>query len=150
MVIKQSNENTTFATPRVRQQRSKVNAALTCSSRNARQSAVCSHNAHQKYLNSMKVWASDEPQLSPVLLKVVNDSPAGAKPQPGVAERHLIPYVHEIFMQLDASAKTAHIEPPSGLLTLGRQQFILDIICDHVMVRPHHSGCCLSCTSSHC
>ena len=78
--------------------------------------------------------STEAQHLSPELLKVVNSRPEGAQARPGISERHLIPYVPEIFQELDASANTVFIQPPKGLLELGRQQLLLDIIEPRIMV----------------
>ena len=80
--------------------------------------------------------STEAQHLSPELLKVVNSRPEGAQARPGISERHLIPYVPEIFQEVDASANTVYIQPPKGLLELGRQQLLLDIIEPRIMVGP--------------
>ena len=72
--------------------------------------------------------------LSPALVRVVNDKPGDAEPRPGIRERHSLPFVPEIFVGFSSSAKEAVIRPPRGLLQLGRQQLLLDIISPRILV----------------
>ena len=83
----------------------------------------------------MQVKSTEAPHLSPALLKVVNARPEGAQARLGISERHLIPYVPEIVQEIDQVANAAFIQPPKGLLNLGRQQLLLDIIEPRIMVR---------------
>lgn len=73
-------------------------------------------------------------QLSPALVRVVNDKPGEAQPRPGIRERHAIPFVSEIFVRFCQISQEAIIRPPRGLLQLGRQQLLLDIIAPKILV----------------
>lgn len=90
--------------------------------------------------------STEAPHLSPELLKVVNATPEGAQARPGISERHLIPFVADIFQRLDAEANAAFIQPPKGLLQLGRQQLLLDIIEPRIMVRLLHDQSLQTCS----
>lgn len=79
----------------------------------------------------LQVTHTGEPQLSPEMLKVVNQTPEGVQ---SMVERHLIPYVPEIVKKIDADTKRAYIQPPKGLLQLGRKQLLLDIIYPRILV----------------
>ena len=85
--------------------------------------------------NRLQVKSTEARHLSPELLKVVNARPEGAQARPGISERHLVPYVLEIFQEIDPVNNAAFIQPPKGLLKLGRQQLLLDIIEPRIMVR---------------
>lgn len=78
---------------------------------------------------------SGDANLSPPLITVVNESPEGVPSLPGLQEKHIIPFVREIFVQLDSAAQVAHVRPPAGLLQLGRKRLMLDIIAPRLLVR---------------
>ena len=83
----------------------------------------------------MQVIQSDETHISPQLVKVVNRKPEGVPAGQDLCEKHMIPFVPDIFVQLDETAQEAFIKPPKGLLQLGRQQLLIDIIAPRILVR---------------
>lgn len=73
--------------------------------------------------------------MSPPFVSIVNDNPAGVPSFKGLQERHMIPYVPEIFKEIDLASRQIVINPPKGLLQLGRQQLLLEIIRPQILVR---------------
>ena len=73
--------------------------------------------------------------LSPPLIHVVNDRPEDYPGREGLQERHIIPFVPDIFRDLKAESGVITVWPPRGLLKLGKQQLLLDVIAPRLLVR---------------
>ncbi|KAK9828088.1 hypothetical protein WJX81_002392 [Elliptochloris bilobata] len=65
------------------------------------------------------------------LLRVVNSDPnrdpaSGVAAAPGAREEHLVPFVREIVPTLEPKGRIALLQPPPGLLELGRRRSLLE------------------------